>query len=286
MSNNIIEKEDKKGTTLCPVAEFLSLHRTFESRLPKLMATREGKKAIRDYVNCVKGDKALHQQFLACNTVFSSRLGKGHASEVISVLPFLNESALRMANTKVRSLMESAGVIKDNGSDIIALDDKVSTIAESINYLVTHSPKIDNITKVIENRERLLGFMEENNANAESSLKESKSDEEKDYNGKIAGLIKELNEKVESIEDEAIRKTVNDIVSIHGKEIEEQKKLFQKYVKEAVEVINPLIKEKSGEAKEKLLDLKEMVLDKEFSQESLSEDIIELATIRKTLSKD
>lgn len=63
------------------------------------------------------------------------------------------------------------------------------------------------------------------------------------------------------------------------------KKIFTKCKNEALEAINDVLREAEGNVKEKLLSIKERVLNREFSESSLVKDVAEMLEIRDTLSE-
>jgi hypothetical protein len=85
--------------------------------------------------------------------------------------------------------------------------------------------------------------------------------------------------------NEAEQALVNDIMNARTSVAESRRQtLFNKIKNECVDKINKMIEENSGDEKERLLNLKETILLKEYDKNSIVEDIAKLLEIGAVLS--
>ena len=97
-------------------------------------------------------------------------------------------------------------------------------------------------------------------------------------------MAEQVEKKLNSL-NEAEQALVNDIMNARTSVAESRRQtLFNKIKNECVDKINKMIEENSGDEKERLLNLKETILLKEYDKNSIVEDIAKLLEIGAVLS--
>jgi gas vesicle protein len=97
-------------------------------------------------------------------------------------------------------------------------------------------------------------------------------------------MAEQVEKKLNSL-NEAEQALVNDIMNVKTSVAESRRQtLFNKIKNECVDKINKMIEENSGDEKERLLNLKETILLKEYDKNSIVEDIAKLLEIGAILS--
>jgi hypothetical protein len=178
----------------------------------------------------------------------------------------INMKTLKESNSKLANLM-----IKYNIRPAKEINESDIDFANSCNYLLEHKKKLSNLTEFTNNVKVVSDYIVEN----------------KKENGKklnVLAMAEQVEKKLNSLNEDE-RALVKDIMAVNNSVAESRRQtLFNKIKNECVEKINKMISENEGDEKERLLNLKETIMLKEYDKNSIVEDIAKLLEIGAVLS--
>lgn len=249
-------------------SNFAALNTTLESVMPKLMV--KNKKALRECVNLIKEDKNLLAQFKFCNSLRKFNCdtdAKDYIKESLELVSKdINRKTLRESNRKLAKLMLKYKI--KPGSDINESEIK---FANNCDYLLTHKKTLNNLTEYTNNLK-----------DASEYIVENKKENDKKVN--VLAMAEQVEKKLNSL-NEAEQALVKDIMMANSSVAESRRQnLFNKIKNECIDKINKMISENNGEEKERLLNLKETIILKEYDKNSIVGDIAKLLEIGAVLS--
>lgn len=260
------EAADFEDSTLD--SKFATLNTTLESVMPKLMA--KNKKALRECINLIKEDKNLMAQFKFCNALKKFNCdtdAKDYINESLNLVSKdINFKMLKESNQKLAKLLVKYSIKPSN--DINESDLK---FAKNCDYLLSHKKTLNNLTEFTNNLKEASDYIVENR----------KSNKER---VDILSMAEQVEKKLNSL-NEAEQALVKDImVAKTGVAESRRQNLFNKIKNECIEKINKMIDENTGSEKERLLNLKETILLKEYDKNNVVGDIAKLLEIGAVLS--
>jgi hypothetical protein len=260
------EAADFEDSTLD--SKFATLNATLESVMPKLMA--KNKKALRECINLIKEDKNLMAQFKFCNALKKFNCdtdAKDYINESLNLVSKnINIKTLKESNQKLAKLLIKYSIKPSN--DINESDLK---FAKNCDYLLSHKKTLNNLTEFTNNLKEASDYIVENR----------KSNKER---VDILSMAEQVEKKLNSL-NEAEQALVKDImVAKTGVAESRRQNLFNKIKNECIEKINKMIDENTGSEKERLLNLKETILLKEYDKNNVVGDIAKLLEIGAVLS--
>lgn len=248
-------------------ADFATINTTLESVMPKLMV--KNKKALKECVNLIKEDKNLLAQFKFCNSLRKFNCdtdAKDYINESLNlVAKDINYKTLKESNRKFAKLLIKHNIRPSK------INESEMAFAKNCDYLLTHKKTLNNLTEFTNNVKSASDYIVENrklNANKVNVLSMAENVEKK---------LNSLNEAEQAL--------VKDIMIANSTVAESRReKLFNKIKTECVEKINKMISENDGDEKERLLNLKETIMLKEYDKNNIVEDIAKLLEIGAVLS--
>lgn len=260
------EAADFEDSTLD--SKFATLNATLESVMPKLMA--KNKKALRECINLIKEDKNLMAQFKFCNALKKFNCdtdAKDYINESLNLVSKnINIKTLKESNQKLAKLLVKYSIRPSN--DINESDLK---FAKNCDYLLSHKKTLNNLTEFTNNLKEASDYIVENRKNNKERVD-------------ILSMAEQVEKKLNSL-NEAEQALVKDImVAKTGVAESRRQNLFNKIKNECIEKINKMIDENTGSEKERLLNLKETILLKEYDKDKVVEDIAKLLEIGAVLS--
>ena len=249
-------------------SNFATLNTTIESVMPKLMS--KNKKGLRECIKLIKEDKNLSAQFKFCNSLrkFNSDAdAKDYINESLNLVEKdIDRKTLKESNRKLAKLL-----IKYNIKPSNEINENDMKFAKSCDYLLTHKKTLNNLNEFTSNIKTINDYIVENKkANAE------KVD--------ILSMAEQVEKKMNSL-NEAEQALVKDIMMANSTGAESRRQgLFNKIKNECIEKINKMISENDGDEKERLLNLKETIMLKEYDKNNIVGDIAKLLEIGAVLS--
>lgn len=249
-------------------SKFATLNTTLESVMPKLMA--KNKKALRECINLIKEDKNLMAQFKFCNALKKFNCdtdAKDYINESLNLVSKnINIKTLKESNQKLAKLLIKYSIKPSN--DINESDLK---FAKNCDYLLSHKKTLNNLTEFTNNLKEASDYIVENRKNNKERID-------------ILSMAEQVEKKLNSL-NEAEQELVKDImVAKTGVAESRRQNLFNKIKNECIEKINKMIDENTGSEKERLLNLKETILLKEYDKNNVVGDIAKLLEIGAVLS--
>ena len=260
------EAADFEDSTLD--SKFATLNTTLESVMPKLMT--KNKKALRECINLIKEDKNLMAQFKFCNALKKFNCdtdAKDYINESLNLVSKnINIKTLKESNQKLAKLLIKYSIKPSN--DINESDLK---FAKNCDYLLSHKKTLNNLTDFTNNLKEASDYIVENRKNNKERID-------------ILSMAEQVEKKLNSL-NEAEQELVKDImVAKTGVAESRRQNLFNKIKNECIEKINKMIDENTGSEKERLLNLKETILLKEYDKNNVVGDIAKLLEIGAVLS--
>lgn len=260
------EAADFEDSTLD--SKFATLNTTLESVMPKLMA--KNKKALRECINLIKEDKNLMAQFKFCNALKKFNCdtdAKDYINESLNLVSKnINIKTLKESNQKLAKLLVKYSIKPSN--DINESDLK---FAKNCDYLLSHKKTLNNLTEFTNNLKEASDYIIENRKNNKERVD-------------ILSMAEQVEKKLNSL-NEAEQALVKDImVAKTGVAESRRQNLFNKIKNECIDKINKMIDENTGSEKERLLNLKETILLKEYDKNNVVGDIAKLLEIGAVLS--
>ena len=248
-------------------SNFATINATLESVLPKLMA--KNKKALRECVKLIKEDKNLLAQFKFCNALRKFNCdtdAKDYINESLKLVSKdINYKTLKESNRKFAKLLIKHNIKPSN------INESEMKFAKSCDYLLTHKKSLNNLTNFTNNLKSASDYLVEN-----KKLNENKVD--------ILSMAEQVEKKLNSL-NEAEQALVKDIMMANSSGAETRRmNLFNKIKNECIEKINKMISENEGDEKERLLNLKETIMLKEYDKSNIVGDIAKLLEIGAVLS--
>lgn len=249
-------------------ASFATLNMALENAIPTLFV--KNKSAVKDCIKLIKEDKNLLTQFKFCNALKNFNCDTDAMSYVNESLELVSKDidmkTLKESNSKLANLM-----IKYNIRPAKEINESDIDFANSCNYLLEHKKKLSNLTEFTNNVKVVSDYIVEN----------------KKENGKklnVLAMAEQVEKKLNSLNEDE-RALVKDIMAVNNSVAESRRQtLFNKIKNECVEKINKMISENEGDEKERLLNLKETIMLKEYDKNSIVEDIAKLLEIGAVLS--
>lgn len=249
-------------------AKFATINTTLESVMPKLMV--KNKKALKECVKLIKEDKNLLAQFKFCNSLKKFNCdtdAKDYIKESLELVSKdINYKTLKESNKKFAKLL-----IKYNIKPSEELNESDLNFAKNCDYLLTHKKSLNNLTEFTNNLKKASDYIVENR-----KMNENKVD--------VLSMAEQVEKKINSL-NEAEQALVKDIMMANSTVAESRReKLFNKIKNECIEKINKMISENEGDEKERLLNLKETIMLKEYDKSNIVGDIAKLLEIGAVLS--
>ena len=249
-------------------SDFATLNTTVESVLPKLMV--KNKKALRECVKLIKEDKNLSAQFKFCNSLRKFNCdtdAKDYINESLNlVAKDIDYKTLKESNRKFAKLL-----IKHNIKPSNDINENDLKFAKNCDYLLTHKKTLNNLTEFTNNIKSASNYIVENR-----KLNENKVD--------VLSMAEQVEKKMNSL-NESERALVADIMMANSTGAESRRmNLFNKIKNECIEKINKMISENDGSEKERLLNLKETIMLKEYDKNNIVADIAKLLEVGAVLS--
>jgi hypothetical protein len=251
---------------------FGQIKHIYNSLLAESIASKDkgNKKIFAKYVNRLKENTNLKTQFLVYNNIENKiEENEYKASEFVKANIGLLEGIDRK---ELMNLNESLMV--DVPAYDVDFSHKKFELYENINTLIFTEKNTKTVDKIVEATASIVEYIK---SNKPKEIVEGVS--ELPPSLLTAIYVDKFNENYENL-DESTFKLVKTILE---SDEEGRKVLFNEIKKECIVLVNDKLNE--GEEKEKLLAVKEKLLDMDFVSESHIEDISSLIELKETLSE-
>lgn len=237
-----------------------------EANTSKLMESVRGQKSLRRIVNCIKGDKVLHEEFKAYNNLqpqYRVVNANEYINEALSMSPSFDTKSVKKSNEKLIRLMKDEKL-----NEMIDIEDDKLNLYEAIEYVTMNKKSLTNIDEFITARNVIAesidklpikkGFTIEEYANEVESLSENFAGE---LNSAEMMIIKEVTE-------------------------ENGENYFNKCKAETLSRLSEMVaKERDIDVKSRLSKIYETVNKKTYSKKRVIVDISEMIEIQNTIDE-
>lgn len=244
----------------------------FESVIDELYDAPEGKKLIGSYVKLIKENKSIHTVYKILEGV--STLDKENADTAAYVLCNMCESVDRKQLTegekKMQNIVSEALKLPKNVTceSIDATLENSKPLNESIARL-THKKNV-NINEKVSAVKTLTKCITESTSKSNNTVNEKTSGELKDD---LSNLISEAGH--DAWENQVIKDLTLCSISNGSKET-----LFETYKNDCISTIDEI---SDDDNKSRLFAMKQQLSEKKYNEETLIEDLFNLAELKKTL---
>lgn len=270
-ARSLFEKIKHESELDYDYTNFGMMNHVFEEVLPMLYV--KNKKAVKEYVNTIRGDKNLRAEFQFIKALKECSGDVDIKSYINECLDLASDSidykTIKESNDKLKEVMVKYGM---RPSNLISEEDL--KFYDICNTVLTKKKKLSNIIEMKNNVNELSSYVD---SHKKDIVNESKSID-------IVKMVDDYERKYNNLLSEEEKSFVKELIDAkQGYVDDKKKKLFDKMRNECVDIVNKLIKESDGEVKENLLDVKEQLINKEFCQETLVKDMAKFLEIRDVL---
>ena len=255
------------------------LNHIFESVSDRLFDSANGKKIIGKYVKALKENKELGKAFAIYHVVNNPKhVGDVNLflSETFALSNDINKARLQEGKDTLSKIVAEA--VKECNLTAEQINETVSEsrqVNEAIEYLLSNKRSAKNIYEHVNS---LTTLKEHVSVNAEAAC-EGSNQSVKELSEE---LLSTLNEgELDKWEHDAIWGIVSANLSNRSRA-----ELFEEYKKNCVNKIDEILNEQEDVAeKSRLTTMKQQLEGKKFSEETLTEDILNLSKLYHTLSE-
>lgn len=250
---------------------FGEIHTAFVTNFKKLNESKDGRKVIKEYINIVKKNDLLIKEHEIFEEIPNSELKNPEQAStiIIETIKKYNNLNIVEVNKKLVDLLENSNI------GIEKIDNEYYN---SVHYLLTVTNPLKNINEICESENIIKKHF-----NEKSLIKENETQVKvEDIDMLTSLLIEKFNKKYDTILNEDEKRLVKQI--LESKTYEEKKNVYEEYKTECLTMINESLKTNDMDVKEKLLSIKERLLNESFVEEDFENKIneyIELSQILK-----
>ena len=250
-------------------SKFAALNMAYESVLPYLLS--KNKKVVNEGISLMKNDKNLIAQYNFHNAMKNYNCDGNAIDYVNEAWDMTRENIDR--STVDESNRKFAKFLAKNGIKPIQIDEERYRYNHACDYLMSNQRKLGNLAETT-NAVKTIGEY------IEKHKKPNRN------NNAVNEAINLINSKLKILSENE-RELVNTIID-SKKNVDETKKksLFNRIKNECLKKIDKVISESDAKDKERLLSIRETIMMKEFSNESVVADVAKLLEIGSVLSDD
>jgi len=250
-------------------ASFLELNSILEEEMPSLIANN--KSAVKECIDTIKGDKNLRAQFSFINALRiydSDSDATSYINESVDMVKKnIDRMSLKESSKKLARVMMKYGI----GMERCDIDEDTSKFNENCSFLLTNDKKVSNLLE-FKNR-----IDEVNKHVMENSSRNKKSFDVLSMAESVEKRLNMLNENEKEL--------VNDIMRAKTPVAENRRmKVFENMKNKCISYIDKMLGESTVDEKERLLELKNTILSKEYNKDTIVEDVAKLLEIASVLS--
>lgn len=251
------------------------IHRIMEENAPELFKTKEGKRTIARYINMVKGNKVLKEQYDLFNAMLKMESVEGIP---FNAMPSLDEKTVMNENRKVIRFFEKNGINED-----IEFDSDFMLFCEGLHNIMTRRNSWKGVGLIKESLENVNGYLD-NHKDELSVSGDSKRSGFRTIDELYEHHVGEVDRKYRMLNEDE-RRLVDEICDFNGGLKEERRKgIFEKCRNELVDAIDSVLSDSEGEVKERLSRIREAVMEKKYDSNTLMKDVSEMLQMKDTLT--
>ncbi len=255
------------------------LNAIFMQNVENILKKKDGYKTLKEYVSLFTNNKKLLKEYMVFNYIDSisdTNDIKERINECISHLDGINRDSLNKLNEMVKSFL-----VKNKIEQIQDIEN--DKLYESINNLIFTKKNIKTINERVENINNINNILIERNNkhHIDNDKSELPLIEDVDLFLKIA--VNNFNKKYGDLlteEEKGVFKTITSLTNDSDREI-----MLKQEINECLSLTNKYLSEPIDNlTREKLLNVKEKLLEQTFVSDTYIEDVISLIELKQTLS--
>lgn len=247
------------------------IYNIFENNTEQLFKSKNGRNAIREIVTLIRENKILRTEHTVYNLFknieesLNRQIGiEGYVKKLVETIKPVSKSAIIENNNKLISLFR-----KYKLNEEININDNLKHVYESIEFLLTHTPNLQNVKAYI----KAENIIEEN-------LKENIVSRKLNEDINIGQVLLDLTNKYKYSLNEDEQKVI-DLLS----ENQDTEQIYNNYKVKVVENINNIIKScDNSTIKANLNEVVNTINGMKFSKQTVVDDIIKLIKIEDKLN--
>lgn len=229
----------------------------------------DGKKLFASFIKNLKENKTLKNQFLIYKNLesrkFEDRLeAKEYIQENIKLLSELNKEDVEKSNSKLVNLLKGKKIVNENNS-----------FYKDITYLSSVTKTPSNIDKINESMNNLINHML------------TKVDEVSKKDNVVISptiltnlMVNKFNEKYSEI-SESEKKIIKSLLN------DDKEKTFNTLIRECIDSVDKKLNESSDfEIKDKLLKVKDKILNTKYNKDNFLNDVIKFNNLKETIENE
>lgn len=238
---------------------------------------RANKDLFGKYIKTIKESEILRTQFMIYNNIenkvesdsFTANL---FVSENLRLLEKYKISDIVKENKKLITLLKNVKtVVKES------YDQKLSDLHESLSMLITTKKSAGNVNETTENLSKVISFIKENKA------KETKESIDLPNSMLSTIMVEKYNDRYSTLTES--EKTILKVL-IESTD-EEKQEVYKQTLRECIDLINESLKSSDLDAKDKLLQVKDKLLnDKLEVNENFYKNITKLVDLKANLTNN
>ena len=233
---------------------------------------KDKKDLFKSYVKTIKENEALKNQFLVYNIIenkveINESKAKAFVDECMNIISKYNTNDILKANNK---LVENILFEKDYDYDKKELHENIATL-----IFTPKTPK--NIDTIIEAKSYIVNYILNN--------KEKEVSESVALPNSLVStiMVEKYNQKYADL-DESEKEILKSLIDSDDTT---KKEIYSKTIRECIDLINDKLTDSSLDAKEKLLQVKDKLLnDKQEVNEDYTKNISKLVELRNSLKQN
>lgn len=230
-----------------------------------------GKKLFTKFIKTLKENKSLKDQYLIYKNLqtksFDDRfVAKEYIKENINLLKNINKKELNEVSNNLLTLLEGKTIIKEN-----------EEFYSYVTFLTNTKKTPSNIDKINETYEKLVDYMVSN------KVEETENNVSVEIPPSVLTklMVNKFNEKYSDL-NESDKHFVRSILNGNKKEKEG---VFNNLKKECIEIIDNRLTETTDlDLKDKLLKVKDRLLNTNFDKNNFSDEIIKIYNLKETIN--
>lgn len=248
---------------------------TYNSLLAESLSNNlsDGKVAFKKYIKSIKENAVLKTQFDIYYNLENKVESDGwkafsYVNECLSLMDNYSKEEIKKGNSK----LNESDFIKNNKTEI---DESKTKLYSAIDTLINSNKTSSNIDKLFEAKLTIVDYI----------LNNKKETNVVEGYGLPNSVLSEI--AVEKFNEEYadLTESEKEAISVSvGSDDTKKEELYNKTIKECLELVNNKLSESSGDVKEKLLATKENLLNRVYIKESFVNDISKVIELKKYLS--
>lgn len=278
LENRITELELQDKIESIDNMSFGDMKTLFENISVRLYESADGQKLIGKYTNTIKNSKPLRNVYSLFESIKDTKYISNpqmFLNEAISLSKISNKKAydkdLSSLAKIVKECVKLSGISTEEIDNIISSSSK--TLNEAVDYVVKNNKSLKNLREYVENSSVILNHFNANMETTERSVNEASIVSVEDIN-------KMLGEGLEPWESELVGAYVVNALSNGDKGA-----IFEHYKAECINIINESLDSENNVEKAELTAMKNRLEEMSFNENTIVEDLINIADLKHTLSE-